>query len=88
MSRTCGGILGAFWGKPPPYKAEKFQLGSNSTQGGGYVSGTMVTGIPTLLIFKFENISEPPESIGLLDICCEVDSTSFRGQLRNIPIIK
>ncbi|TRZ92591.1 hypothetical protein D4R89_01065 [bacterium] len=70
------------------YKAEKFQLGSNSNQGGGYVSGTMVTGIPTLLIFKFENISEPPESIGLLDICCEVDSTSFRGQLRNIPIIK
>ncbi len=70
------------------YKAKNFQLGSSSTDGGGYVSVTMVTGIPTLLRFAFENVSEPPDSIALLDIVGTAGGPAFRGQLRNIPIQK
>ena len=69
------------------YKPATMTLGSSFSEAlYTDVESVLVTGIPTVARFTFNDVSTQPRFIALLDIPFSTDEGDFRGQLRNLPI--
>ncbi len=67
------------------YQTKEVLFGSKRHQ---FVDNTMVSGIPTRVVFQFENISPEPGRIALLEVGCKTGDKTFTAQLRNIPVTR
>ncbi|MGO9257696.1 MAG: FlgO family outer membrane protein [Bryobacteraceae bacterium] len=91
----------AQWNSPPSSRlidqngfetvAEQVQVGGKSS--GGHVSGTLVAGVPTVVVLGFDGVSANVSSIALLEVSCSGADPkrgygAFKAQFRAIPIVR